>query len=194
MPESSMNPETWDLKQALFVGVAWVSILLTALVGLTACQSAPAPPPTATATREAVVAPLGTSAPGVCEMERFARPEGSTEATPSPVEAPTVTPSPTHTNTPAPPPTGTPTAMTVPTPDAELVPMLLTGASDTRFYRDVGAQAYGFSLFDDKLKLAEIAALAHGDDERISIGTLRLTAEVYERLARNFLGGDDLPK
>ncbi|MBE9506430.1 MAG: M20/M25/M40 family metallo-hydrolase [Chloroflexi bacterium] len=80
------------------------------------------------------------------------------------------------------------------TPDAELVPMLLTGASDMRFYRDVGAQAYGFSLFDDKLKLAEITALAHGDDERISIGTLRLTAEVYERLARNFLGGDDLPK
>ena len=76
------------------------------------------------------------------------------------------------------------------TPDAELVPMLLTGASDTRFYRDVGAQAYGFSLFDDKLKLAEITALAHGDDERISIGTLRLTAQVYERLVRNFLGGD----
>jgi acetylornithine deacetylase/succinyl-diaminopimelate desuccinylase-like protein len=73
-------------------------------------------------------------------------------------------------------------------PDAELVPMLLTGASDTRFYRDVGSQAYGFSLFDDKLKLAEITALAHGDDERISIGTLGLTAEVYERLARNFLG------
>jgi acetylornithine deacetylase/succinyl-diaminopimelate desuccinylase-like protein len=80
------------------------------------------------------------------------------------------------------------------TPDAELVPMLLTGASDIRFYRDVGAQAYGFSLFDDKLKLAEITALAHGDNERISIGTLRLTAEVYERLARNFLGGEDLPR
>ena len=80
------------------------------------------------------------------------------------------------------------------TPDADLVPMLLTGASDMRFYRDVGAQAYGFSLFDDKLKLAEITALAHGNDERISIGTLRLTAEVYEHLARNFLGGDDLPK
>jgi len=79
-------------------------------------------------------------------------------------------------------------------PDAELVPMLLTGASDTRFYRDVGSQAYGFSLFDDKLKLAEITALAHGDDERISIGTLRLTAKAYERLARNFLGGDDPPK
>jgi len=63
----------------------------------------------------------------------------------------------------------------------------LTGASDTRFYRDVGSQAYGFSLFDDRLKLAEITPLAHGDDERISIGTLRLTAEVYERLARNFL-------
>ncbi|RLC70763.1 MAG: hypothetical protein DRI52_06445 [Chloroflexi bacterium] len=73
------------------------------------------------------------------------------------------------------------------TPDADLVPMLLTGASDTRFYRDVGSQAYGFSLFDDRLKLAEITPLAHGDDERISIGTLRLTAEVYERLARNFL-------
>jgi acetylornithine deacetylase/succinyl-diaminopimelate desuccinylase-like protein len=73
-------------------------------------------------------------------------------------------------------------------PDAELVPMLLTGASDLRFYRDMGAQAYGFSLLDDKLTLSEIAALAHGDNERVSMGTLRLTAEVYERLARDFLG------
>jgi acetylornithine deacetylase/succinyl-diaminopimelate desuccinylase-like protein len=64
-----------------------------------------------------------------------------------------------------------------------------TGATDTRFYREVGAQAYGFSLFDDRLKLAEIAALAHGDDERVSIGTLQLTAKAYECLARNFLAG-----
>ena len=76
-------------------------------------------------------------------------------------------------------------------PEAELVPMLLTGASDLRFYRDVGAQAYGFSLLDDKLTLAEITALAHGDDERVSIGTLRLTAEVYEHLARDFLHGPE---
>lgn len=75
------------------------------------------------------------------------------------------------------------------TPDAELVPILATGATDTRFYREVGAQAYGFSLFDDRLKLAEIAALAHGDDERVSIGTLQLTAKAYECLARNFLAG-----
>ena len=74
------------------------------------------------------------------------------------------------------------------TPDADLVPMLLTGASDSRFYRDVGTHAYGFSLLDDKLSLAEITKLAHGDDERVSIGSLRLTAEVYERLVRNFLG------
>ncbi|MEA3459644.1 MAG: M20/M25/M40 family metallo-hydrolase [Chloroflexota bacterium] len=74
------------------------------------------------------------------------------------------------------------------TPDAELVPMLSTGASDMRFFREVGTQAYGFSLFDDRLKLSELTSLAHGDDERISIGTLRLTAEVYERLAQNLLG------
>lgn len=74
------------------------------------------------------------------------------------------------------------------TPDAELVPMLLTGASDMRFYRELGTQAYGLSLFDDRLSLAEITALAHGDNERVSIGTLRLTAQLYERLARNFLG------
>jgi len=73
-------------------------------------------------------------------------------------------------------------------PDAELVPMLLTGASDIRFYRDVGAQAYGFSLLDDKLKLSEITTLAHGNDERVSIDSLWLTAQVYERLARDFLG------
>jgi acetylornithine deacetylase/succinyl-diaminopimelate desuccinylase-like protein len=74
------------------------------------------------------------------------------------------------------------------TPDAELVPMVLMGASDLRFYRDLDGQAYGFSLLDDKLKFSEIAALAHGNDERISIGTLQLTAQVYERLARGFLG------
>jgi acetylornithine deacetylase/succinyl-diaminopimelate desuccinylase-like protein len=80
------------------------------------------------------------------------------------------------------------------TPDAELVPILATGGTDARFYRQVGAQAYGFSLFDDRLTLAEITALGHGDDERVSIGTLQLTAKVYECLARDFLGGEGLSK
>ncbi len=77
------------------------------------------------------------------------------------------------------------------TADAELVPVLITGASDLRFFREVGTQAYGFALFDDRLEFSEIAKLAHGDNERVSIGTLQLTAEVYERLAKIFLGGEE---
>lgn len=72
-------------------------------------------------------------------------------------------------------------------PNANLVPLIMPGASDCRFLREIGAEAYGFSLFDPETPTSHLAELAHGANERISINTLDLTQKVYYHLARDFL-------
>ncbi|MHA1958643.1 MAG: M20/M25/M40 family metallo-hydrolase [Candidatus Thorarchaeota archaeon] len=72
--------------------------------------------------------------------------------------------------------------------EANLVPMIMFGATDCRFFRKRwSTEAYGFSLFDDRLDAETIATLAHGDNERVSLGTLDLTSKIYLEIARKFL-------
>ena len=69
-----------------------------------------------------------------------------------------------------------------------LVPMVSPAATDCRFFRrEFGTQAYGFSLFDDKHSMGELIGFIHGDDERVSLGTLDLTSQAYMELAKRFL-------
>ena len=69
-----------------------------------------------------------------------------------------------------------------------LIPLMSTGATDARFFRKAfGTQAYGFAVFDDLLDLDTIRALFHGDDERISVASLDMTARAYKELAKKFL-------
>jgi acetylornithine deacetylase/succinyl-diaminopimelate desuccinylase-like protein len=73
-------------------------------------------------------------------------------------------------------------------PDAGLVPTLSVGATDSRFFRRLGVTAYGYGLFSDRISFADYSAMFHGDDERIDQESLRLSTELWDRLARDFLG------
>ncbi len=73
-------------------------------------------------------------------------------------------------------------------PGSSLVSMIMPGASDSRFMREQGAEAYGFSLFDLETPPNQLTDLAHGANERISVKTLELTQRVYSGLAKDFLG------
>ena len=73
-------------------------------------------------------------------------------------------------------------------PGSELVPMLMVGATDARFFRDAGSVAYGFGLFSRKLTLDDIAAMGHGDDERIDLTSLGLVTSMWDVLIRDLLG------
>lgn len=72
-------------------------------------------------------------------------------------------------------------------PDGELVPMLMVGATDARFFRDIGAIAYGYSLFSRAISIEQIATMGHGDNERIDLESLDMCVELWDGVAREFL-------
>jgi acetylornithine deacetylase/succinyl-diaminopimelate desuccinylase-like protein len=72
---------------------------------------------------------------------------------------------------------------------AELVPMRMVGSTDARHFRRVfGTAAYGFGMWSDRLGLEEIAAMGHGDNERIDIESLDMSVELWDALVRDFSG------
>ena len=74
-------------------------------------------------------------------------------------------------------------------PDASLVPMLMTGATDARWFRrNLDTVAYGFGIYSTKLGLEELAAMGHGDNERVDVESLDMAVELWDALARDFLG------
>jgi acetylornithine deacetylase/succinyl-diaminopimelate desuccinylase-like protein len=68
------------------------------------------------------------------------------------------------------------------------IPFLTVGATDARFFRRAGATAYGFGLFSTRLSLEDYGVMFHGDDERVDVESLRLSTELWDALARDFLG------
>lgn len=72
-------------------------------------------------------------------------------------------------------------------PGATPVPFLMVGATDARFFRRVGATAYGFGLFSDHLSFEDYATMFHGDDERVDVESLRLSTDVWQSIARHLL-------
>lgn len=73
-------------------------------------------------------------------------------------------------------------------PGASIVPMSSTGATDARFFRALGATAYGYGLFGERLSYADYVSMFHGNDERVDQESLRLSTELWSALARDFLG------
>jgi acetylornithine deacetylase/succinyl-diaminopimelate desuccinylase-like protein len=71
--------------------------------------------------------------------------------------------------------------------DSETVPLLSVGATDARFFRRAGVTAYGFGLFSPRLSLDDFGRMFHGDDERIDVESLRLSTELWQAIARDFL-------
>ncbi|HED03146.1 MAG TPA: M20/M25/M40 family metallo-hydrolase [Candidatus Fraserbacteria bacterium] len=72
-------------------------------------------------------------------------------------------------------------------PGAQAVPYLLTGATDSRFMRQLGAAAYGFSPLSTQMSLSERTKLVHSANERIDIGSLKLGVKLLYTIARRAL-------
>ncbi len=68
-----------------------------------------------------------------------------------------------------------------------IVPYLTVGATDARFFRRTGVTAYGYGLFSTKMSLEDYGLMFHGDDERVDVESLRLSTELWDALARDFL-------
>ncbi len=72
--------------------------------------------------------------------------------------------------------------------DASTVPFLTVGATDARFFRRLGATAYGYGLFSRKLTFEDYATMFHGDDERVDVESLHLSTDLWEAVATDVLG------
>ncbi|MFQ6117992.1 MAG: M20/M25/M40 family metallo-hydrolase, partial [Candidatus Bipolaricaulia bacterium] len=73
-------------------------------------------------------------------------------------------------------------------PGIEPVPFLLTGATDSRFLRELGAVAYGLCPLSTEMEMNKRMKLVHGDNERIDLGSLELGPRVFARIAAEVLG------
>jgi acetylornithine deacetylase/succinyl-diaminopimelate desuccinylase-like protein len=69
-----------------------------------------------------------------------------------------------------------------------LVPWLMTGATDNRFFRRAGSVGYGFGLFSKKLAFEDYATMFHGNDERVDQESLGLSTDLWLAIAEEFVG------
>jgi acetylornithine deacetylase/succinyl-diaminopimelate desuccinylase-like protein len=72
--------------------------------------------------------------------------------------------------------------------DSSLIPLLMVGATDARFFRNAGSVAYGFGMFSRKLSMDDLAQMGHGDDERVDLESLGMISEMWDVLIRDFMG------
>ena len=71
-------------------------------------------------------------------------------------------------------------------PGAPLIPSLIVGATDARFYRDRGSVAYGAGLFSNRVNSSDFMSRFHGHDERVDVDSLALTTQLWLDVATNF--------
>ncbi len=69
-----------------------------------------------------------------------------------------------------------------------LVPWLMTGATDNRFFRRAGSVGYGFGLFSKRLAFEDYATMFHGNDERVDQESLKLSTDLWLAIAEEFVG------
>jgi acetylornithine deacetylase/succinyl-diaminopimelate desuccinylase-like protein len=68
-----------------------------------------------------------------------------------------------------------------------LVPFVMVGGTDNRFFRRAGSVGYGFGLFSKRLSFEDYATMFHGNDERIDQESLGLCTALWEAVARELL-------
>ncbi|MFN0028787.1 MAG: M20/M25/M40 family metallo-hydrolase [Acidimicrobiales bacterium] len=73
-------------------------------------------------------------------------------------------------------------------PGAELLPELIVGATDSRFFREQGTVAYGTGLFAPSVSFEQFAARFHGHDERIDVESLGLCTDYWVGICQDLLG------
>lgn len=71
--------------------------------------------------------------------------------------------------------------------EAQVVPTVSGGFTDSHFFRDLGITSYGYSPF--AFTVAEFSGV-HGNDERVSIDNIVNGAQTYYRLLENFVVAD----
>jgi acetylornithine deacetylase/succinyl-diaminopimelate desuccinylase-like protein len=72
--------------------------------------------------------------------------------------------------------------------DSSIIPMLMIGATDARFFRDVGSVAYGFGMFSRNITMDDLASMGHGDDERIDLESLGMVTALWDAVVRDLQG------
>jgi acetylornithine deacetylase/succinyl-diaminopimelate desuccinylase-like protein len=72
-------------------------------------------------------------------------------------------------------------------PDSGLVPMIMAGATDNRYFRRAGAVGYGFGLFSERLHYEDYGVMFHGNDERVDVESLGLSTQLWEAVAEDLL-------
>jgi acetylornithine deacetylase/succinyl-diaminopimelate desuccinylase-like protein len=69
-----------------------------------------------------------------------------------------------------------------------LVPSLMVGGTDNRFFRRAGSVGYGFGLFSQRLAYEDYTTMFHGNDERVDQESLALSTQLWEAVARDLVG------
>jgi acetylornithine deacetylase/succinyl-diaminopimelate desuccinylase-like protein len=68
-----------------------------------------------------------------------------------------------------------------------LVPFVMVGGTDNRYFRRAGSVGYGFGLFSKRLTFEDYATMFHGNDERIDQESLALCTTLWEEVAKDLL-------
>lgn len=68
-----------------------------------------------------------------------------------------------------------------------LVPTIMTGGTDNRFFRRTGSVGYGFGLFSRRIRFEDYAKMFHGHDERVDQESLELSTRLWLALAEDLL-------
>jgi acetylornithine deacetylase/succinyl-diaminopimelate desuccinylase-like protein len=68
----------------------------------------------------------------------------------------------------------------------DLAPMLTPVTTDARFFRERGIPSYGVGLFDDSVTFAEMLAMFHGIDERVSEQSVLNTTAFLSTVVQRF--------
>jgi acetylornithine deacetylase/succinyl-diaminopimelate desuccinylase-like protein len=72
-------------------------------------------------------------------------------------------------------------------PGSGLVPLLMVGGTDNRFFRRAGSVGYGFALFSQRLTFEDYATMFHGNNERVDAESLGLSEQLWEAVAHDLL-------
>jgi acetylornithine deacetylase/succinyl-diaminopimelate desuccinylase-like protein len=72
-------------------------------------------------------------------------------------------------------------------PDCAVTPILLTGGTDSRFFRKIGSVCYGFQPQRADVPYGEMLKTIHGIDERISIKNLVFGTSVLYNIVDQFM-------
>jgi acetylornithine deacetylase/succinyl-diaminopimelate desuccinylase-like protein len=73
-------------------------------------------------------------------------------------------------------------------PDSRVVPFITTGGTDAKFFRWKNIPSYGFGLHSTRIPYTEYPLMFHGHNERVDTESLKLSAQMWETLCRDFLG------